>query len=74
MWKYFMADTLLRYTTKVIKWRVTDNALFPFKAIMKGDELKIGVNDFPNEPMYSLYINGNKISDFNSWPILCKKQ
>lgn len=61
------------YIKKIIKWERTDDPLFPFKAMLEKNELKIGINDFPDEPLYSVYVNGKKTFDLDSWPVLWKK-
>ena len=67
--KSFMTE----YAMRIIKWKSTGDALFPFKSVVEENELAIGINDFPDEPLYSLYVNGKKVSDFNSWPAMWQK-
>ena len=50
-----------------INWQRTDDALFPFQTRFDGEDLKIRINDFPSEPLYTLLVNGKEVADFNNW-------
>ncbi len=56
------------YFTGEISWRKTDDAEFPYEANMPGEHLRIRVNDFPAEPLYTLLINEAPVVDFDDWP------
>lgn len=51
-----------------VVWRRAETAEFPYAAEVAGRSWAIRVNDFPAEPMYSLYIDGAEIGDFDDWP------
>jgi hypothetical protein len=40
----------------------------PYRAVHRGSELLIQVNDFPAEPLYSLYVDGVHDRDLEDWP------
>jgi hypothetical protein len=41
----------------------------PYEARVDGQVWLIGINDFPDEPLYTLYIDGRRVEDFNDWPV-----
>ena len=43
-------------------------AEFPYKAVHNGDELILRLNDFPAEPLYTLFVNGEEIIDIEDFP------
>ena len=51
-----------------MNWIRTDDSLFPFRADVKGQTMEIRINDFPEEPLYTLFINGRAVIDFDEWP------
>ncbi|MCI5145728.1 MAG: hypothetical protein D3923_09395 [Candidatus Electrothrix sp. AR3] len=57
-----------RYFARNIVWRKTDDSEFPYVADGKHEQMKIRLNDFPAEPLYSLVINDAVFCDFDQWP------
>ena len=51
-----------------IQWQHTGDGEFPYTAEYGGRTLVIRVNDFPDEPLYTLLIDGNEIEDLEDWP------
>ena len=51
-----------------ITWEHTGDGEFPYRAEIKGRTFTIRVNDFPDEPLYSLLVDGQKIEDLEDWP------
>jgi hypothetical protein len=39
-----------------------------FKARVSGRAWSVRMNNFPDEPAYTLLIDGRKVIDFNDWP------
>ena len=39
-----------------------------FEADVDGARWSIRLNDFPDEPLYSLLINGDEVMHFDDWP------
>ena len=56
------------YFAKSIKWEKGSSAEYPFRASINEETLVIRINDFPEEEMYTLLVDGNKICDFTIWP------
>jgi hypothetical protein len=64
----------LKYTLKRIIWTKTDDPLHPYAARVGRSELRVRINDFPDEPtVYSLVVDNLVIGDFNGWPVLWKR-
>ena len=40
----------------------------PFTAIVSGATVLLQVNDFPAEPLYSVYVDGVHLTDLDDWP------
>ena len=56
------------YFAQNILWHKTTDTEFPYVAAGKHGEMKIRLNDFPAEPLYSLVINDVVLCDFEQWP------
>jgi hypothetical protein len=56
------------YFARNIVWEKTDDVDFPYVAPGEGGSMKIRLNDFPAEPMYTLLADGAVICDFDDWP------
>jgi uncharacterized protein YjaG (DUF416 family) len=53
---------------RVIEWADTGDVDFPWSAVVDGVRWRVRINDFPDEPMYSLEIDGAMVGDFHDWP------
>lgn len=51
-----------------LKWIKSEDPEYPFKIDRKGHKFQVKLNDFPDEQMYSLIIDGEFVCDFNDWP------
>ena len=58
----------MNYLNKHIIWKNTNNPLYPEYSLNDNMVWKIRVNDFPEEPLYTLLINDSAIIDFDDWP------
>ncbi|MCP4694760.1 MAG: hypothetical protein GY859_42425 [Desulfobacterales bacterium] len=56
------------YFSREISWRDAGSAEFPYETAENGVRLKIRVNDFPVEPLYTLLIDDVPTLDFDDWP------
>ncbi|MDP9606440.1 UNVERIFIED_ORG: hypothetical protein J2W38_006260 [Variovorax paradoxus] len=57
------------YLQVQISWVKTADAEFPFSATgPDGKKLIIRLNDFPEEPMYTLLCESEPLTSFDEWP------
>jgi uncharacterized protein YjaG (DUF416 family) len=54
--------------TREVAWDDTGDVDFPWSAQVDGARWRVRINDFPDEPMYSLEIEGEVVGDFHDWP------
>ena len=58
----------MNYVENVINWHKTTDPFYPYAAIFNNRNLKLRLNDFPEEPMYTLLVDGETIESFDEWP------
>jgi hypothetical protein len=51
-----------------VTWEESDDVDYPFRATVGGEEWVIRINDFPEDPLYTLIIGGQAIVDLDDWP------
>ncbi len=51
-----------------IAWKETDDPEYPYSACMDGETWTIRLNDFPQEPLYTLLMEDRPVIDFDDWP------
>lgn len=51
-----------------VDWTSTADPQIPWEAAVDGANWQVRLNDFPDETMYSLLIQGAEIGDFQEWP------
>ncbi|MEP6960733.1 MAG: hypothetical protein ABI995_01550 [Acidobacteriota bacterium] len=56
-----------------IQWMASGDPLEPFQAEVGGDHCGVQINDFPDEDLYTLLINGEVAMRFSDWPESWKK-
>lgn len=55
------------YLAKNINWKRTTDARYPFKSYFEGEECVIRLNEFPDEHMYTLIVDGKEVVSFDDW-------
>jgi len=55
------------YLSRSIKWKATGDAEFPYTTTIEGQSVRIRLNDFPAESLYTLLVAGAEF-DFDAWP------
>lgn len=60
------------FLSKSIKWNATGDAEFPYNSTLDGKSLRIRLNDFPAESLYTLIVGGGEF-DFEEWPSVWAK-
>ncbi|MGB1251884.1 MAG: hypothetical protein ACPG8W_14790 [Candidatus Promineifilaceae bacterium] len=66
-------DQATLYQQSGVVWHKTTSAEFPYMACVGDAAWKIRLNDFPEEDLYTLMIDGQSIADFNDWPEAWKR-
>ena len=62
------SEEFLPYRSRAVAWGATNNVFVPYQA-RSGDEIwALRMNDFPDEPMYTLFVDGQTIANFTEWP------
>jgi hypothetical protein len=56
------------YLSEKIRWKETSNPVFPLRAAFEGDELRLRLNNFPLEPLYTLFVNDKEVMDLDDLP------
>jgi hypothetical protein len=51
-----------------ISWNQTGDPVRPYHASVAGASWTIRVNDFPEEHLYTLLIDGQEFESFDDWP------
>jgi len=58
------------WTDIAIVWEHSGDGEFPYRATVEGQTLTIRVNDFPDEPLYTLFVGDIEFEDLEDWPPL----
>lgn len=56
------------YLSASVRWEITGNSVFPFKADVNGQTWKIRINNFPDEPLNTLLIDDKPVITFDNLP------
>ena len=51
-----------------VEWIPSIDSAFVWQASAGNDFWQVRVNDFPDEPLYTLYVDGGQVGDFDDWP------
>lgn len=55
-------------TETTVVWMETPDVHFPYKARVDGRDWLLRLGDFPEEPLYTLFIDGQDRGPVESWP------
>jgi|GEM_PF-1384906 len=61
-------DEVQAAITQTLHWTSTGDPEIPWALGLEGKWLQVRLNDFPDEPMYSLLVDGESVGDFHDWP------
>ena len=68
-----MTANVQSYLDEKVVWNRSVDPGYPFHAEFEGDRLAIRLNDFPEESLYTLMVNGEEVVSFDDWPELWPK-
>lgn len=64
----YTAPALTEFLATNLSWSVTGDLEFPWALQMDGERWQVRLNDFPDDLMYSLIVDGREIGGFHDWP------
>ena len=50
------------------EWRYSQTTEYSLETEVGSSRWAVRMNDFPDEPLYTLFVDGEEIIDFNDWP------
>lgn len=59
--------TATNYLAESIDWKRTADPRHPFAAKFEGEKCVIRLNDFPDEHLYTLIVDGEEVVAFDDW-------
>src|SRR5258708_3358789 len=74
-----MRDSLMAIDSKELlstplKWRISPDPLYPYTTFYEGARLRLRLNNFPDDKMYSLIKeDGEVLTTFDDWPLEWKR-
>ncbi|RZA05693.1 MAG: hypothetical protein EOP11_12230 [Proteobacteria bacterium] len=51
-----------------VNWLKFSGPNYAFQSIVAGITWKLRLNDFPGEPLYTLFVAGSEIGSLDDWP------
>ena len=51
-----------------VHWQETDDVDFPYLATVGNSQWRLRLNDFPEEPLFTLFIEDGEWGHFDDWP------
>jgi hypothetical protein len=64
----YMTAELGDFLARELRWDSTGDVNYPWGAEVDGARWQVGINDFPDDFMYSLVIDGQSAGGFHDWP------
>ena len=62
-----MRTKISNYLTKNMKWKRTPDSRYPFVSELEGKRCVIRLNEFPDEHLYTLMVDGQEVMSFDDW-------
>ncbi len=60
-------------TSRAVTWEETDSAEYPLRTLLDGHETRLRINDFPDEPLFSVIVAGQSVGELEDWPPAWRK-
>ncbi|MDP3640286.1 MAG: hypothetical protein Q8R53_03740 [Nanoarchaeota archaeon] len=67
-------ERMMKYTQEHLDWKVTGDPTEPYQTEVRGTVLRVRLNDFPDESLYMLLVNGTEVQTLEEWPSTWKKE
>ncbi|HLC97377.1 MAG TPA: hypothetical protein VJC21_01175 [Candidatus Nanoarchaeia archaeon] len=61
-------EKIVKYTQEHINWKLTADPTQPYQTEVRGTVLRVRLNDFPDESLYTLLVNGTAVQTLEEWP------
>jgi len=68
-----MSTKVIDYLAEKLAWQKTADPKHPYETNLDGERCVIRVNDFPDEHLYTLIVNGVEVADFDDWSATWKR-
>lgn len=68
-----MSTKVTDYLAEQLVWRKTADPNYPYEADFDREKCVIRVNDFPDEHLYTLIVNGVEVANFDDWSAQWKR-
>ena len=65
--KHMSTKAATNYLAEKIDWKRTADPRHPFAAKFEGEKCVIRLNDFPDEHLYTLIVDGEEVVAFDDW-------
>jgi hypothetical protein len=65
-----MTSRVPNYIEEKLLWRRTNDPLYPYATEFEGRRGALRLNDFPEEPLYTLLVDHREVASFDDWPEL----
>lgn len=63
-----MSIEVKNYFEVKIIWQLVNDPFYPYEGELEGAKCRIRLNDFPDEHLYTLIVEGREIASFDDWP------
>jgi len=63
-----MATKVQNYLEEQVAWEKGTDPEYPYVADFEGERWVICLNDFPDETLYTLLVDGREVAHFDDWP------
>ena len=62
------------YLEEKVNWGRGADPDYPYRGEINGDKLLVRLNDFPDQNLYTLFVNEEEITSFDDWPKQWKRR
>ncbi|GGA15857.1 hypothetical protein [Dyella caseinilytica] len=66
-------EDVSRYDHVDVEWSKCHQGAFAYEAKASSSDWKLRMNNFPDEPLFTLFIDAKEVLHFNDWPKAWKR-